>query len=136
MCPFVEDHHDQIEEDRAQKDQLRKEFKKHRRIMSKVSSRGTIDIDIEREKEKEKVLQMIPQTEEDAECHLKDAENDRRFHFHRIGESDLVVRQLPNLNERTNEHSERRRRRRRRRETDGIESERIRIARIHLLIVH
>jgi hypothetical protein len=41
--------------------------------------------------------QVIAETENDAEAHLSDADDDGEFHLGRIGERDFVLGQLPNL---------------------------------------
>lgn len=41
---------------------------------------------------------MIPETETNAEDHLDYSDDDGELHLNRIGESDLVLRYLPDLN--------------------------------------
>ena len=76
-------------------------------------------------------LQMISQTQTDTETHLNDSDDNGEFHLGGIGESDLVLCQLPNLKTSSmNNRADRRMQS----ETDGIETEGVRTARIHLLI--
>ena len=74
---------------------------------------------------------MISQTETNAEAHLNDSNDNGEFHLGGISESDLVVCQLPNLKISSMKN---RSDRPRQTETDGIETECVRTARIHLLI--
>ena len=43
-----------------------------------------------------KAVRVVPQVEEDSECHVNDGDDDGQFHFVRVQVDDLVLSQHPN----------------------------------------